>query len=732
MVIENLQIAPLAEWLLGAGWYNGWLWHWQGIALLLAVVLGGGLALLWALRRGGTPSPTLSMWTGGILGGLTLFVLAGLVMYSTPVTRDLMQTYVGAPVSNFLEPMLGKEIAQEKQPPAAKDAAQAKDQPVEIQRDWSSGALYTWLAVVTGLLGLIYFISWLVSVLISGPATGTRKCGRAVLEICTDIARISPRRVFALAGLAWRESFRRRVMVVFAVFVAIILFATLFMKKDSLHPSQLYITVVLNCTVGLTMLYALVVSSLSLPADIRDRTLHTVVTKPVRKIEIVLGRVVGFALVGTVLLAAMGLLSYGFTVNSLRHTHRLTSDMLHKEILPGNRGYLLVGETSEAHGHNHRVTINDKGEATVEMRQDHVHELEIEEKDGKTTYKLGPPIGQYQARVPIYGKLSFTDKSGKLKGQTKNINVGDEWTYRSFIQGRTSAKATWLFTGLRKDMFPEDEFRQGIPIEMTIEVFRTHKGNMEKGVAGTIFVENPKTGKQVTLENFSAEKFATDTHYIPLHFSRAGSDGKIENYDLFKDLVSDDGQLAISVQCLEYGQNFGMAQPDLYIRAADGTFEGNFVKAYFGIWLQMVLVLSLGVMFSTCVSGPVAILATVFFMVAGVFSSFVVELSSGKMVGGGPFESMQRIMTQDNMISPLEQGLKTSTIQALDQAMAVAMRYFSAILPDFAQCSFGRHLAFGFDVGRELMARCVICELGFVLPVLLLGYLFLKLREVAQ
>ena len=55
MVIENLQITPLAEWLLGAGWYNGWLWHWQGIALLLTVLLGGGFVILFALAAAGRP-----------------------------------------------------------------------------------------------------------------------------------------------------------------------------------------------------------------------------------------------------------------------------------------------------------------------------------------------------------------------------------------------------------------------------------------------------------------------------------------------------------------------------------------------------------------------------------------------------------------------------------------------------------------------------------------------------
>ena len=55
----------------------------------------------------------------------------------------------------------------------------------------------------------------------------------------------------------------------------------------------------LTATSYLVLLLALFLSSLSLPADIKNRTLHTVVTKPVRPSEIVLGRILGFAAVGT-------------------------------------------------------------------------------------------------------------------------------------------------------------------------------------------------------------------------------------------------------------------------------------------------------------------------------------------------------------------------------------------------------------------------------------------------
>jgi len=705
MVVENLQVTPLGEWLLGAGWSEGVLWQPRGIALLLLLVAGGGLALLLALRRSSAVcGPAASMCIGGIFGGMSLLVLAAVALCSTANTRDWLTQCVANPLFGGLAPLLGP--------------------------NWSGGALYTWLAVATGLTGVVYACAWLVSILVAGPSAGTRQCGRAMVDIAVDIARISPRRVFALAWLAVRESLRRRVVVVFVVFVVLILFAALFINKDSLHPGQLYIQVVLNFTVYLGMLFALLLSALSLPADIRDHTLYTVVTKPVRKIEIILGRVLGFVVVGTILLAGIGLISYGFTVRSLNHTHQLTADMLHAESLPGNRGMLLRGTTSRSHEHEHEVTIDPSGEATVDSQKDHTHDLYVSGSGDKTVYTLGPPIGQLQARVPIYGKLAFLDRTGAPK--EKGINVGDEWTYRSFIEGRTNAAAIWTFDGLSENLFPASKFPNGIPVEMTIEVFRTHKGNQEKGVSGTITLRNPQTGKKVFLRNFLAKKFATDVQMIPRSFITAGSDGKAETIDLFRDMVSEDGRLDVILQCLEAQQYYGMAQADLYIRAADSSFAWNFCKGYLGVWLQMTLVITLGVFFSTFLSGSVALLATMFVVIAGIFSGYVVELAGGKMVGGGPFESFHRIMTQDNMISELEPGVKTNAIKAMDEVSSVLLGYFSAVVPNVAGNDFVDRVACGFDVGGELVARCLLCEAAYLLPVILLGFIALKQREMAQ
>ena len=571
-----------------SGWYNGLLWQPLGIVLLVVLLAGGGLGLLFALRRSsaapGRPSRCGSAaFSGPVAAGARGRGLVPCGPLSTAITRDLLTDYIASPLFKALVPLLGS--------------------------NWSGGALYTWLAVATGLTGVVYACGWLAAILVGGPLAGTRQCGRAVVDIAIDIARISPRRVFALAWLAVRESLRRRVVVVFVVFVVLILFAALFIKKDSPHPGQLYIQVVLNFTIYLSMLFSLVLSAEPAGRHPRPHAAHRGDQAGAEDRDRAGAR------------AGIRLRGHGPAGR-----HRPDQLWLHRAEpqshapTDGRHAACRIAARqprNAAAGHDQPVARARARSDDRPFRRGHRGSAEgphprsvcfRQRRQG--VYTLGPPIGQLQARVPIYGKLSFLDKTGKPK--EKGINVGDEWTYRSFIEGRTAAAAIWTFDGLSEDLFPESKFPNGIPVEMTIEVFRTYKGNQEKGVAGTISLGNPKTGKKVFLRNFLAKKFATDVQMIPRSFITAGSDGKAETIDLFRDLVSDDGRLEITLQCLEPQQYYGMAQADLYIRAADSSFAWNFCKGYLGIWLQMALVISLGVMFSTFLSGPVALLATMF------------------------------------------------------------------------------------------------------------------------
>ncbi len=596
---------------------------------------------------------------------------------------------------------------------------------------WFPLALTHWLVVVAGVLAAAVVIGWLVGALRQGPRSGFRLVGRVLFAVTGDVLRMSARRVWALSWLAVRESIRRRVVVVFAVFIVILLFAGWFLDPASARPARLYLAFVLTATSYLVLLLALFLSALSLPIDIKNKTLHTVVTKPVRPSEIVLGRICGFAAVGTFLLVLMGAISYFFVVRGLSHTHELTDADLHAaEQASDEQTRPREGFTKPAHRHRHAVTIEPTGEGRVAMARNHWHELTIEPSADKTVHRVGPPRGMLVARVPIYGKLRFKDRAGK--DAEKGINVGDEWAYRSFIEGGTLATAIWSFEGITEEKFPQGQFPEGLPLETTIEVFRSYKGDTDDpenipGILGTISIRNPKTGKIVEAKIFTAKEFTTDVLFIPRKLQTPNG----KTLDLFKDLVVD-GKVEVWLRCAQPMQYFGAAQGDVYFRARDASFGLNFAKGYLGIWLQMVLIIAISVMFSTFLSGPVTIIATTGALIGGLFSGFMMELARGQVIGGGPFEALHRILLQQNLVSKLEPGFRTMMVETLDTVFCYPLYVAASILPGFGQFSFANHVAYGFDISGVAIFESTCRAMAFLLPLFVAACLFLKTREVAK
>ena len=584
---------------------------------------------------------------------------------------------------------------------------------------WLPLAALSWLLVLVCVAVGVTVVGWLVSAVRHGPVTATGTTAKVLRDAAVDLTHISPFRVWALARLAIQESIRRRVVVVFGLFILILLFASWFLDPSSIDPARLYLGSVLTITSYLVLLLVLLLSSLSLPADIKNRTLYTVVTKPVRASEIVLGRIVGFAAVGTLLLAAMGAISYVFVVRGLAHTHELTAEDLRPvEGSVDGQPVELRGSTSRVHQHRHKVTIDTEGQGHVAMEQRHKHALTVE-KDG--AYRLGPPEGMLLARVPVYGKLTCRGPRGEMAAE--GVNVGDEWKYRSYIAGGTLAAFVWTFQGVTEEAFPD-----GLPVEMSIEIFRTHKGDIEKGVPGGLSVRKPGTDeKPVEVQIFESKEYAIDTQFIPREFRGPGG----KKYNLFKDFVNH-GEVEIWLQCVAPGQYFGAAEEDLYLRARDASFALNYAKGYFGIWLQMMLVIALGVMFSTFLSGPVAMLATLGALLGGLFNDFMYRLATQQTYGGGPFESFVRILTQQNVTSEMEPGLRTTVVQALDKPAELALWVISQVLPEFGRFSFAEFVASGFNISGDTILVFTCRAFAFVLPVFVAGYLCLRNREVAK
>ena len=608
-----------------------------------------------------------------------------------------------------------------------------EDKEITPFLEWLPGGLLLLGSVLLILVVGGIFLGYLVSVMRYGPAVAVARVTESISTAIKELLEMSPRRVLAMTTLAFREAIRRKVLVVFGVFMAVLLFAGWFLDSGADHPARLYLSFVLTATNYLIMMLAVFLSTFSLPNDVKTKTIYTVVTKPVRPWEIILGRILGFVGIGTLLLAIMGVFSYVFVVRGLSHSHSI--DRVSEVELEDGRT-IREGLTTLDNRHRHEVVVTEDG-VRIEANHDHSHGVFAKNNaQSNDDVDLGPGEGDLQARVPKYGRLRFLDRDGKLVD--KGVNVGNEWSYRSYIEGGTLATAIWTFEGLKKR-----DFTDGVPLEMIIRVFRTYKGEIERGISGTIQVvesvdtkpgEIPKDIEQrnrYEIKGFTAREFTADQFVIPFK-GKGYKDGRlVPEMLLFEDLVSDDGKLEIWVQCSERAQYYGVAQGDVYIRSADGYFASNFLKGFLGIWFQMVIVTSFAVMFSTFLNGAVAMLATVAAICLGYFANFVMGIFTGEVEGGGPSESMVRMFTQKNVILDLEPGVTRSVIKGFDFVTTMIMAGICTLLPDYGGFNTSDFVAYGFDIQNSIVLRHFLTTIAYVVVLTTVGYFFLKTREIA-
>lgn len=588
---------------------------------------------------------------------------------------------------------------------------------------------FEWLFLHWGLLhgvlvasvmaALGFFVCYVVAVKQHGPSEGFYVVTRVIYElIARDLPNTTWRRVYALARLAFQEAIRRRVLVIMAVFIIGLMFGGWFLDSGTDNVARLYISFVMTGTSYLVLLLGLFLSCFSLPADIKNKTIHTIATKPVRSTEIVLGRILGFSAVGTMLLIVMGVLSYVFVVRGSDHRHvilevaqdgsgKTSYDVRHEHNfeMSSEGGESTLGVTSEQKGHKHTVT------STV--------------KDGKTVYVVGEPEGLLAARIPVFGKFRFTNRNGD--DDPRGLNVGDESEYVEYIEGNSLMSGIWSFSNVTAQKFGDN-----LPLEMNLKAFRTYKGDIVTGVQGEIIFRS--ADKQIESERipFIVREFAVDHKEINRKLKGTVKGVPQASIDLYDDIAAD-GNLEIVIRCTDGGQYFGMAQPDLYILAGESMFGWNLAKGFFGIWMQMVLIICIGVMFSTFLSGPVAMVATMTALVLGFCGNMAFDVANGKIPGGGPIESMIRMPMQSGAMVELDLGnsILETFIQKVDQGIMYTMYSMFNALPSFGSFNTSEYVAYGFDIFGGLVARHLTMTIAYFVFTSVIAYFFLKTREMA-
>lgn len=599
------------------------------------------------------------------------------------------------------------------------------------------------LIVLSIVLGLL--VGYVVSAARYGPVEGFYAVARTIRDLVRfDLPGTSASRIYALARLAFKEAIRRRVLFVVGLFLVVLLLAGWYLNPDSDDPARLYISFVLTATNYLVLALALFISTFSLPAEIKSKTIYTIVTKPVRPTEIVLGRMIGFVGVGTLVLVPMGLASYLFVVRGLRHTHIEVTDV--RETDDGG----FEGETDYVRKHKHSFTIDPDsgGVGLTDSVRGHRH-LVTRKDDG--TFVIGPPTGALRARIPSYGGIQFFDRSGEPKDE--GIDVGQERLpggygtagvsrlvgvasgtrkiEHGYVEGGTLGAAEFTFSNVTPARFSE-----GLPIDLTIRAFRSYKGDIESGIRGSITMKHPTKDIETNPIAFIVDEYVVDEKVLPLEIE--GTDNnETRVLNVFEDLVDEDGRIKIVLRCLDRSQYLGVTRSGVYLRPAENPFWWNLLKAYISIWLQMTMVVAFGVMFSTFLSGPVAMVATFVCVLLGFSAEQVYDtrhyIDEGISRGGGPIESLVRLLRQDAMTTELDvDTLAADVIKTVDAGIVYTLDAIATALPNLPKMvGTAEYAASGFDIFGALLLRHAAATLGYCILAFLVSYFFLKSREIA-
>jgi hypothetical protein len=620
-----------------------------------------------------------------------------------------------------------------------------------LQREktpFSSGRVHPLITLAVSLSWLGYaflFLLWLgnwmglrrVGEWLYGDGSGTVSLGGVVYLISGGLAllvvvapivydlffRMRWGRIWAIARLSVKEAVRNRAVLVFAAMALVFLFADWFVPYKAEDQVRNYVRVVYWSMIPLFLLTAGLLGAFSIPNDVKSQSIHTIVTKPVQKYEIVLGRFVGYAVLLTAGLAVISGLSLLYVV----------------------QGVNVINETAAQES--------------------------------------------YKARVPVFGLLGFHGSKGD--------SVGREWDYRRYIMGPKRYQqeqqvqyAYWHFTEIPTDLGQRTE---PIKFEYTFDIFRLSKGKEGMAIPCTftfmdgkidiakvtamseeVNKEFQKIEKDAKLKRDAEMRSATTPEKqekVAEDFKKRLDEGKLElakrhhfyqlsgvpvvDYhtlavevppqflqtliETYKPEPHPEGitpmlQVAVNVDRLDESQMLGVAPRDLYLLAAEKPFWQNFLKGVLGMWCTFILVLGIAIACSTYLSGVIAWFCTMFLFCAGMFTTYLQQLASGRLYGGGAAEAAYRLALNRPIGAPIDQSPAASLLRGFDAFFAWWVQRFLNLVPNVNRYDLHSYVANGFDIGwsQVLLVDNLLPLVGYLLPWGILAYYLMKYREIAN
>lgn len=547
----------------------------------------------------------------------------------------------------------------------------------------------------------------------------------AVTPIAFDLAtRIRLGRIWAIARLSWKEAIRGRVIWVFAAMALVFLFADWFVSYKPENQLRNYVRVVYWSMTPLFLLTAGLLGSFSIPNDVKNYSIHTIVTKPVEKFEIVLGRFLGYA----------GLLTIGLFV-----------------VACVSLIYVVRGVNEHATKESYRARVPIYGKMHFEGTKDAVKGINVGREWSYRGY-IGGDTPRHRSAVRQYAIWDFAEIPADLLERTEPILFEFAFDVFRLSKGETEGKGvpcTFSFTeGARESRDLEILTKQMKDERELLEARAVLRRDREsKGQPAPVReqAEEAFNQERVKIDRDLMEKYriyqanieVTDFHtqddirvppgvlkaLLTEHAKRRKDDPLVPAMRVF-----------VSVDTSREAQMVGAAAQDFYLLAYELPFWQNFLKGVLGMWCTHMLVLGVALVCSTYLSSVVSFLGTMFLYVTGINIDYLKEIADKKVDGGGPAESLIRITNRMPIAAKLDESPSKTLVGFTDDIFSWWIGRVLNMIPDISRHDLHPYVANGFDISwlDLLFLDNALPLVGYLLPWAIVGYYLMKYREIGD
>lgn len=484
--------------------------------------------------------------------------------------------------------------------------------------------------------------------------------------------------LFQLGFITYIEALRKKVFFILGLFALGTMgyssFLSSVLPKDQLKILQ---TICFTTATLFGAVVAIFLSASIVPKDIKDKTIFSIIPKPVRRFEYILGRLLGCWMVLAVLLFSM-LLMCLFLVEWTLHDLHKTSPALSAELSSARLPYrpikILDGQKKEILVcKNCLLRIESRTQICNKSHEGHLHPCDPE--TFSNLYQRYPNL-----MVPIIDEIIFVYEQLPLKQFKSNKN--DQENLESPIQIH----------------FPVSE-------------------GVTRRIPFLFHFENPATQERVSQKIFlphSKEFWG----YFP---SRC---------------ISDEGKLTIIASRLHPDLNM-IGFGSLLVFGSVGRIEWVFIKCFFLLYLMLLLLSLLSLTCSTFLSTPIAVVFTGFLYLLGQMLEFLRDfVESLRKKGASIFQPLEDAAHHDDHAHHGHEHLDTliDTTQTwsafLVQWIGNLIEFFCNYFIDFTRFDLTYLLRIGVDIPFSLFSQQVQYFCFCCFPLLVISYISFHYREL--